>query len=464
MKIKEIDFKCIKILFEFRDKTIVINAEPYKTFSEIKQKALSKFSDVPNNIRFYYLGLDLTKNDEEKIGTIFHHKEQATVFLRLPILKCKARKNNISSSETNTPNNKKNLSYENIYTITLNNNSRNLNNLKSFKFPSLDKKKQYISKNISDNNTKFLKNNNKRKITNSLSMINQNLKHKINNVKIKKNKSKDILNDLDDLSYCENHKFKVSEYCRTCKKFFCSQCRLIQEHNNHLTIKLNPNNLEETIKLYIMLVITNEKRNLDVINNNVFSNGDKIINEKYLYKKKDSVAKQCDKMIENYNLFVKKIEKKNKAEKENYKTVVINTFNDIALKISRQISEILNKLDQLLATKGKKLPVNELQYFFDEISKKEETLEFIGDRIVTYLLSWEINTKIENTLNKIEDTLDEIINNENLFNLEQKYNKELSKFNINQINQDENHNIILKKSSKGILKKISKKNMNTSNA
>ena len=60
--------------------------------------------------------------------------------------------------------------------------------------------------------------------------------------------------------------------------------------------------------------------------------------------------------------------------------------------------------------------------------------------------------------------MDEIINNENLFNLEQKYNKELSKFNINQINQDENHNIILKKSSKGILKKISKKNMNTSNA
>ena len=70
MKLKEQDFKYIKINFEFQDKIVMILAEPYKTFSEIKQKALNKFKEVSNNIHFYYLGIDLCKNEEEKIGTI----------------------------------------------------------------------------------------------------------------------------------------------------------------------------------------------------------------------------------------------------------------------------------------------------------------------------------------------------------------------------------------------------------
>jgi hypothetical protein len=86
MKIKEVDFKFIKLIFEFKDKTVIINSEPYKTFSEIKQKVLNKFIDVPKNIHFYYLGIDLTRNDEDKIGNIFNHKEQATIILRLPII------------------------------------------------------------------------------------------------------------------------------------------------------------------------------------------------------------------------------------------------------------------------------------------------------------------------------------------------------------------------------------------
>jgi hypothetical protein len=142
---------------------------------------------------------------------------------------------------------------------------------------------------------------------------------------------------------------------------------------------------------------------------------------------------------------------------DNLKTVVVNSFNDIALKISRQINEILNKLDELRAKRGKNLPVSEIKYYFEEISKKEETLEFIGDRTVTYLLSWEIRKNIENTLDKIEDTLDEILNNENVFNLGQKFNKEILKLNLNQINQNNNENYLPKKASKGILKRISTK-------
>lgn len=448
MKLKEQDFKYIKINFEFQDKIVMILAEPYKTFSEIKQKALNKFMEVSNNIHFYYLGIDLCKNEEEKIGTIFNHKEQVTILLRLPKLKLKSNyKGDISSTET-----KKKLTLLNSQFIPLNN-IKNLYNLKVIKNPDSDKKNNIVSSFDSRKKKRF-------KLINSSSMPNlYSRKSNINQI-YNTNRTKSIYNNIEfnlnsfnnNLSFCEAHKYRVSEYCRTCKTFICHECRLTQMHKNHLTIKLNFNNLEESIKLYIMMVITNEKRNLEIINKNALSDGDSIIDKETLNKKKDSVNDECDKIIKNYNSLIKKIENKISKDTKNYKTIVINTFNDIALKISKQINEILNKLDDDMSKRGKKLSVDELHYFFNEISKKEETLDLIGDRTIKYLISWEINKKIEKTFDKIENTLDEIINEENIFNLEHKYNKEIMKINVIQNNKQEYNNID-KKINKGILKR-----------
>ena len=445
MKLKEQDFKYIKINFEFQDKIVMILAEPYKTFSEIKQKALNKFMEVSNNIHFYYLGIDLCKNEEEKIGTIFNHKEQVTILLRLPKLKLKSNyKGDISSTET-----KKKLTLLNSQFIPLNN-IKNLYNLKVIKNPDSDKKNNIVSSFDSRKKKRF-------KLINSSSMPNLYSRKSNINLKYNTNRTKSIYNNIEfnlncfnnNLSFCEAHKYRVSEYCRTCKTFICHECRLTQMHKNHLTIKLNFNNLEESIKLYIMMVITNEKRNREIINKNAFSDGDSIIDKETLNKKKDSVNDECDKIIKNYNSLIKKIENKISKDTKNYKTIVINTFNDIALKISKQINEILNKLDDDMTKRGKKLSVDELHYFFNEISKKEETLDLIGDRTIKYLISWEINKKIEKTFDKIENTLDEIINEENIFNLDHKYNKEIMKINVIQNNKQEYNNID-KKINKGI--------------
>ena len=81
MKLKSVDFKSVKITFEYQNKEIIINAEPFKAFEEIKQKALNKFIDVPNNVKPYYMGQDLSKKEKEKIGTIYNHKEQVRIIL-----------------------------------------------------------------------------------------------------------------------------------------------------------------------------------------------------------------------------------------------------------------------------------------------------------------------------------------------------------------------------------------------
>ena len=154
-----------------------------------------------------------------------------------------------------------------------------------------------------------------------------------------------------------------------------------------------------------MLIQTNEKRNLEIINKNAYSDGDKIITNEELTQRQDSVIEKCDKIIKNYEFFMKRIQKKLSVDKKNYKTIIINTFNDIALKISKQIGEIVNRLDEVLMERGKKISIEELEYYFNEIATKEETLEFIGDRTIKYLLTSEINRKVENVFDKIENTL-----------------------------------------------------------
>ena len=448
MKLKLVDFKSIKITFEYQNKCIIVNAEPFKTFEEIRQKALNKFTDIPNNVNFYYMGQDLSKKEKEKIGTIFNHKEQVRITLRLPPLKIKTsnikeelflRDKNLKKKLKDSPEPKRKMSFLNTQLFPLNNKNNLYSNIKIIKSQDYEKKtneKIFVNSSYHINKTAKYKS-----LIGSASMPNLNIKKPLKNKNINGNKSKNRIiielnwKNLENLSFCNMHKYKVTEYCRTCKKFICPECRLSEEHNDHLTIRLNFNNLEENIRLYTMLIQTNEKRNLEIINRNAFSDGDKIINSEELYQRKDFVIEKFDKIIKNYDFYMRKIEKKMSHDKKNFKTIIINTFNDIALKISKQIGDIVNKLDEIMMKKDKKLSIDEIQYFLDEIATKEETLEFIGDRTIKYLLAWEINSRVENVFDKIENTLDEIINEEKPFSLDNKYNKELLKITSNQNNE-----------------------------
>jgi hypothetical protein len=268
-------------------------------------------------------------------------------------------------------------------------------------------------------------------------------------------------NDLGNFAFCDKHKYKVSEYCRTCKKFICQQCLLNQLHKDHLTIQLNLQNLEESIKLYIMLLQTNEKNNIKRIKESQNQENDDLIDIDILSQKENDMMQKFDIIINNYHSFMRKIEKKIGVDKKKYRIMVINNFNDVAMRISMQINAILNKFDVAIKKKDANFSFEDLQYYLDEISKKEQTLELIRERTIKYLLTFEINNKVETTFDKIEATLDSINDKENPFNLDKKYNKELIKilgsrtnFNTNVINNEQYNN---NKPNKGILKKRDKR-------
>ena len=368
-KLKEIDFNLSKINFEFKNQIVIIYAEPYKIFQEVKNIALDKFIDIfgaiPKNLHFYYQGKDLEIREQDKIGDIFDHKEQITIQVRLPRLKLKHKINNNLYTSINT-------SISNISPLTkslnliLNEksiNPLNINNecnisSEKIQYTRSKTKKSYFKLNSTKTiangkiQTKLVKSNSSAFIP----FLNSEKKKPIDfSGIIKKYNFRINLNDIGNFAFCDKHKYKVSEYCRTCRKFTCQECKIEELHKEHLTIQLNLTNLEESIKLYITLLQTNEKKNISNINDCLGEENNNLIDDEIFNKKENDIMQKFDVIINYYNSFMRRIDKKIGSDKKKYRNMVINNFNDVASRISMQIDSILNKFEHEMRNKQKKI-------------------------------------------------------------------------------------------------------------
>ena len=263
--IKKIDFKCIEINFEYENQVITIKEKPYKTLEYVKEKAINKIINLPQNIHFYYLGKDISENCSEKIGDFFKHKEKVTIKMK-PLEK---------SLFLNSPKNIIHNFYQNINAINYKEpqidggrrqrsvgTHKNQKEIKIVKLIGENKKKMKIDdfnkslfpRNRSESNLPILQ---------SIS-LNSNSNKTINNKRIKNVNLKDV--ELQ----CSCGKHNVSDYCRNCKKFICFECKTEQKHKNHLTIHLNMYNIEENVKNYGKL-IQDDIQNKIEMNKNIFS-------------------------------------------------------------------------------------------------------------------------------------------------------------------------------------------------
>ena len=69
----------------------------------------------------------------------------------------------------------------------------------------------------------------------------------------------------------------------------------------------------------------------------------------------------------------------------------------------------------------------QLEQYFESLSNKEEVLSVLSREMTKFHLIYEIKKKLNNTLNIIENALDEINNEESPFNLKEEENDELLK-------------------------------------
>ena len=418
--IKKIHFKTIEINFQYEDQYTTIKAEPFKFLGEIKEKAIKKMICVPNNVSCFFSNIDLSNEENKKVGDIFNHKEKVTL---------KLKQKDSFSNLTNSISLNKNIhvkNLKNLINIQNNNNNINNNNINNnLFFPKIKK----IDKNILKNNI-FFPNSNTLRLPNT------------EKNRLSRNRSEGALGYLpivgsktnllgSTTSLCECKKYLISDYCRNCRKFICNDCKLNNEkHKKHLTIRLNLENLENNINLYGNLIQTDIK-NLIELNKNVLKNKNEIIDINLLEKNKETMNTKYKEVIDNYTNIMKRIKKYLDKENEGKIKLLVSAYNSSSVKIHKEIYDLIENLKAKYNDKNQKeIKFNDLEYYLNEINNKERTLTFFKRDIIKYHLTNEINDKIKNSFDKINNIMDEIINDDNPFNLDSKYYPDLVKMKI----------------------------------
>ena len=395
-----------EIKFEYKNQSIVIKAEPFRTLDYICENAIIKMNKIiliPNNIKFYYLGKELNLKNSDKIGNIFNHKEKVTIKL-----KNQSKNENELIIPKNNIINKKN----NIYLF----NSRKLI------FPKISEEiKLPLIKKISGNKEK-----DKDKEENS-----------------EKEKIKEE-NKIENPCSCE--RLSISEYCRNCRKFICIKCKSEIKHKNHLTLNLNMINISENVKHYGKILQDDIQKKID-INRNIFTQNE-VLDEAMIINRKQIIYQKYKIGVANYKNTLNKIIAKLSLENKEKTSIKINAYNDYSKNIIKQLKDIEKKLQKNYINENKKITFNDLRAFFDEINSKEESLNFFGKEVTKYQLKEEINTKMISSLDKIERLLNELCNEDSPFNLDNKYLQELSKLDIIKINQEKKENLKQKSQDK----------------
>ena len=464
--IKRIQINNIKITFQYLSQYITINSEIYKTLREEKIKAINKMIGVPKEVNCIYLGNNLTKDENKKIGDLFNHKEKVLIKLELPSIDSQRNSKEIIKRKKNS------RSYNEMTDIRNNkskndNNNFNINSFLSNNNTLLASNKSSFSQKLGPINIDF-KNNKKLKIKDknpiykkfinlisSKSPMSQREHLYSRNIRLENSlpplKVKD--DKLQNTNYkkfeklCSCKKYPISEYCRKCGKFICNECRISEKHKGHLSIHLDMFNFKQNIFSYGKILQNDISNTLD-LNKNIRYNS---VDETNYKIEKEQIDEKFDKAIDKYfetiNIINNYISKQDK-EKTKLK---IDAYNKSSLNIQKEITDLMIKFKN---NKDKEMNLNYLEYFFREINSREETLLYLQKDILKYHILNEINIKMKSSLNKIEKILNEISNKKNPFNLDNKYHDEFVNMKI--IKSDLEVKIEKKKE---IEKEIKKKNI-----
>ena len=438
MSIKVISIKHIQITFQYLSQFITLISERYKTLRQEKIKAMNKMIGVPNSVYCSYLGVNLTKDENKKIGDIFSHKEKVLIILKVPKIISPRNNNKIMlkrsdsqhSSELNEIKSTK-LNNDNNFQTFFDDNTiltTNKNSL-SPKYDSIPKKLKKKSKFKIIDKIPFMN-----KFINFMSPNNKNSKKLRFIDNLNKDKSLPFLSNNSDTSkknqfktiekLCNCKRYPISEYCRNCGKFICNGCRISEKHRNHLNIHLDIFNLKQNIISYATLLQNDIISTLDLNKNISYNSVDENYNYKFITQEiNDKYEKAIEKYIQVINIINDYVSKQDKERTK----LQIDVYNKSSLKIQNEIDELIAKFQQ---SKNKDMNLNYLEYFFREINSREEMLLFLQKDILKYHIGNEINIKMKSALNKIEKILNEINDKKNPFNLDEKYRNELDNMKI----------------------------------
>ena len=213
---------------------------------------------------------------------------------------------------------------------------------------------------------------------------------------------------------CQICKFNyIENYCRTCKQFICNQCRLNNLHESHKSIQVNIDNLIDSVRLYAITlqseILSNHKVARDYVTKyKDKKKGKKInINERY-----NIIQDKYNKLSDIFNQLINDIDINEKNINED-DTIILNDYINKTNGVTNEIEMLLNEIHEKYILQNKKMKKEELEKYFNELNDKENSLDIKSINILEYRVNAEINNKMNQIYDELEEILDETLNSKN---------------------------------------------------
>ena len=381
----------IKVTFEYGNQKVTLDCEPYKTIGETKNKAMRKIYGANKGLHCFYLNRDLYRKENEQLGNFFPKRENITLKLMMPI-RIPGEHDDIKNEFFGEP-----LLNTNLYTNGYN-----------------GSKNKYIN---NPDKKKFLKDNKNDSILNSSKSYAVSSR---NNKALSGFASVNNNNDDSPNYFCNNcNKRTLHFFCRNCQDFLCEECKKLPKHNNHLKIKIDPFNLEENIKLYIMIVQTDIEQNIhtnEEYYKQFYNNENTIDNDNYRVK----LIAKLEELANLYNNIIHKLKETYSKNNNEGIDMLINEYNLNSRIISGELNNILTDLYTNFTQSRKKMGFLQFKNYFNMINEKEKNWTSITKNIIVFKVNNDINEKVKKFYEKMEKEIDELINIKKPFCLEKK--------------------------------------------
>ena len=389
----------IKVNFEYNEQIVSLLCEPYKTIGEIKKKALRKIYGANKGLHCYYLNRDLYRKENEQLGNFFPKRKVINLVLMMPLKLLGENDENNQEEFFGEPLLNTNL-YSNLYNHTTN----------KLKSPIFYAKKKY-SKNLAKTERNLESRLHPAK---SFALSNNSRNNKFPSL------MDDTYEEENPNYFCSNcDKRTIGYFCRNCQDFLCEECKKLPKHNNHLTIKIDPFNLEENIKLYIMIIQTDIEQNININEEyykNFYESDSGIDNDGY----RERLIKKLEKLALLYISIITKLKQTYSKTNNEGVDMIINEYNLNSRIISGELNNILTDIYSNYTQTRKKMVFNQFKNYFNMINEKEKNWNILTKNILVFKVNNDINEKLTRFYEKTENELDELMNSKTPFLLEKK--------------------------------------------
>ena len=201
----------------------------------------------------------------------------------------------------------------------------------------------------------------------------------------------------------------VGNYCRNCKDFICNSCRINKEHESHRVTQVDIDNLVESVKLYAITlqseVLSNIKSTKDFCKKNEKRNNN---TKRNIHSRYHILKDKYDKIYEIYNKFMNDINPNNNETLD--ADLLLADYIQKTNITNDDIEKILTDIYVKYTKQRKGMSADDFNNYFKILSQKEDELEIQSTDILAFRVNYEIDEKMNQIYDKIEQILDITLN------------------------------------------------------